>query len=247
MKTSLFISLLILTLTSCQNKPKAESFSDHHNLECITEKINIDDYKKQLQKDSINLKADDDEGNPEVIIHKVQTESGQDIEWKEYSYRSDDVDQSVGKLSSINLGSVHFIIYNDQLIGAIGSIRSAGNDDDIQSTINYLTKKYGLPVDLAINEGRKSIVGQEVKLYWQNEDKIIGIALAHGGANPGDVGVIPITTYQVYVINQQMEKKLEKEKIALTDFFSDTKTENDFYAKNILSDIILEDIKSRNK
>ncbi|TDG36412.1 hypothetical protein EZJ43_07795 [Pedobacter changchengzhani] len=100
---------------------------------------------------------------------------------------------------------------------------------------------------MAINEGRKSIVGQEVKLYWQNEDKIIGIALAHGGANPGDVGVIPITTYQVYVINQQMKKKLEEEKIALTDFFSDTKTENDFYAKHILSDIILEDIKSRNK
>ncbi len=247
MRIVILLVLLFQTLTSCDNKQTVEVFSDHHDLEFITEKLKLEDYKKALQKDSIILKADDDDGTAEVFVHKLQTEDGKNFEWTEYSYGTEYFDQYVAKLSSINLRSVHFITYNQQLIGAIGSIRSAGNGDEIQNTINYLSKKYGLPVDLALNEGRKSIVGQELKLYWQNNDKIIGISLAHGGANPGDIGVIPITTYQVYVINQNMKQSLESENIALTDFFSTTETEDSFYAKHIFSDLILEDIKSRQK
>lgn len=240
MKNILLLLAILPFMISCQNKE--EVFIENYDLEFITEKLKPDDYKMQLLKDSISLQTEKNNGLAEVIVHKMQTPNGKKFEWKQQNFYSEYYDKYVGKLYHINFGSIHFISYSDQLVGLIASTKTA-NNDDITETINYLTKKYGKPVDLVEAQGRKSIVEQEFKLYWKNKDKLIGIVMEDGaGINKDDKGVIPITTYHIYVINNNIKQNLEKEKIELADFFSTTETADSYYFK-----MILEDIKSKQK
>ncbi len=237
-----FVFFITLVVISCQSKEE-EIFSKNYDLEFITENVKPEDYKKHLLKDSITLQKDTDFVFPQAITHKMKTESGKEFEWKQHNFSSEYFhsnydNQFVAKLYKMHLGSINFITYGNQLVGVIAFATTANGDDDVQ-TIDYLTKKYGKPVDLVESKtGRKSIVEQELQLYWQSQDKIIGIALLdNGNYSEEDKGVIPITTYQVYVINQKMKHQLKKENIELTDFFENATTADNYYLGNVLRDL----------
>lgn len=244
MKKIILIFLLFQIYISCQNKD--EIFRNNYDLEYITENLKPESYKSELLKDSIILETDSINEFTSISNHIQHSTKGINFKWKEYIFKSKYYNQYVGKFSRLDLDKINFVYHNNYLVGVIGTTRSAYGQD-ITETINYLTKKYGQPVDLVKIQGRNSIVQQELKLYWQNNKKLIGLALVSNASNPDDIGTISIVNYQIYVFNQNSIKKLNGEGIELKDFFSTTENEDHYYFKNIFADIILKDIENKKK
>ncbi|MBN9337911.1 MAG: hypothetical protein J0I88_08715, partial [Chryseobacterium sp.] len=126
-----------------------------------------------------------------------------------------------------------FITYKNQLVGITGS--SMYSDSvDIKNTIDYLTKKYGKPVDVMEGFYKKSKIGSGyLQYYWQNGEKLIGISYKHDEGdfltdedfNNNKATMFPV--YEIYMFNRDMINQLKKENITLEDLFNGTTTAMD--------------------
>ena len=111
---------------------------------------------------------------------------------------------------------------------------------EIKETMDYLTKKYGKPinfmettvvVNLSNKEGGINEVSKgsdEFTYYWQNNEKIIGISYAGEEGefltmddwNNDKATYFPV--YDIWMFNKKVINELKKENIELEDFFGYT-------------------------
>ncbi|OJX33645.1 MAG: hypothetical protein BGO86_15955 [Chryseobacterium sp. 36-9] len=230
------IFLLIISLpflASCQNTEAKKDNVNYTDIEKFTKNTNAKAYKKQLENDSISLQTEEENNATEYVKNDRETADGKTFYWEQTNIASNYREQNVAHLHQIKLRAMQFITYKNQLVGITGS--SMYSDSvDIKNTIDYLTKKYGKPVDVMEGFYKKSKIGSGyLQYYWQNGEKLIGISYKHDEGdfltdedfNNNKATMFPV--YEIYMFNRDMINQLKKENITLEDLFNGTTTAMD--------------------
>ena len=181
MKKLLLVLAILPFMISCNGQEKIDK--KIFDIENFSENINPNDYLKQLKADSVILygKQKDSKKIEASELYDCETDEGKKFLWKQYNFEAEeDREQNVGYLNKIKLRRLQFIIYENKLVGTAGSSMFS-NSIEIKETMDYLTKKYGKPinfmentviVNLSNEEGGTNKVrkgGDEFSYYWQKQ------------------------------------------------------------------------------
>ena len=240
MKKLLLLLAILPFFTACNGQETIDK--KYFDIENFSENLNPNDYLKQLKIDSIILRGKQKDAKKIEVseLYDCETDGGKKFQWKQYNFKvEEEREQNVGYLNKIKLRRLQFIIYENKLVGVAGS--SMFSDSiEIKETMDYLTKKYGKPinfmettvvVNLSNKEGGINEVSKgsdEFTYYWQNNEKIIGISYAGEEGefltmddwNNDKATYFPV--YDIWMFNKKVINELKKENIELEDFFGYT-------------------------
>ncbi|MCH5598663.1 hypothetical protein [Niabella ginsengisoli] len=265
MKKLLVLLTILPFIISCNGQEKIDR--KYFDIENFSENLNPDNYLKQLKVDSIILYGK--QKDAEKIVHKelydMETDEGKKFQWKQYNLEAEEKrEQNVGYLNKIKLRRLQFIIYENKMVGVAGSSMFS-DSTEIKETIDYLTKKYGKPINFMENVAITTLINttsesgikheskdsdnSELDYYWQNQDRIIGISyegeegafLTMDDWNNDKATFFPV--YDVYMFNKKVIAELNNEGIEFKDFFSSGWTALD--VNNL--EYMIEDVSKRKK